>query len=207
MGQGGSAYYVDLQNPLQGSNPGHNRLLHAVRANPHFLPRATAGRARKHHRSRSRSIYFPGEDAVLTLTARNAGSAPLEVTAPFSAFGCFELSRLVSSSPWFRFLRGLCVRCGWSNQPLENGKKTGPVCQSPHIRPTQRLATSGRRPGRSLVSAYPRQPASSEKPSIGDRQSKVARATCQTPREARVPESERDQWKRQSLPQHHRTSR
>ena len=27
-----------------------------------------------------RSIYFPGEDAVLTLTARNAGSAPLEVT-------------------------------------------------------------------------------------------------------------------------------
>ncbi|MFY9726959.1 MAG: hypothetical protein WAJ87_15790 [Bryobacteraceae bacterium] len=31
---------------------------------------------------------------MLTLTARNAGSAPLEVTAPFSAFGCFELSRL-----------------------------------------------------------------------------------------------------------------
>ncbi|MGB9458760.1 MAG: hypothetical protein WCB12_22125 [Bryobacteraceae bacterium] len=41
-----------------------------------------------------RSIYFPGEEAVLTLTARNAGSAPLEVAAPFSAFGCFELSRL-----------------------------------------------------------------------------------------------------------------
>ncbi len=41
-----------------------------------------------------RSVYFPGEEAVLTLTARNAGSAPLEVAAPFSAFGCFELSRL-----------------------------------------------------------------------------------------------------------------
>jgi len=41
-----------------------------------------------------RSVYFPGEEAVLTLTARNAGSAALEVASPFSAFGCFELSRL-----------------------------------------------------------------------------------------------------------------
>jgi hypothetical protein len=41
-----------------------------------------------------RSVYFPGEQAILTLTARNAGSAPLEVSSPFSAFGCFELSRL-----------------------------------------------------------------------------------------------------------------
>ncbi len=31
---------------------------------------------------------------MLTLTARNTGSVPLEVTSPFSAFGCFELSRL-----------------------------------------------------------------------------------------------------------------
>src|ERR1017187_6513529 len=44
-----------------------------------------------------RSVYFPGEEAVLTLTARNAGSAPLEVVSPFSAFGCFELSRLSPS--------------------------------------------------------------------------------------------------------------
>jgi len=44
-----------------------------------------------------RSVYFPGEEAVLTLTARNAGSAPLEVVSPFSAFGCFELSRLSST--------------------------------------------------------------------------------------------------------------
>ena len=41
-----------------------------------------------------RSVYFPGEGAALTLTARNAGAAPLEVASPFSAFGCFELSRL-----------------------------------------------------------------------------------------------------------------
>jgi hypothetical protein len=41
-----------------------------------------------------RSVYFPGEEAVLTLTTRNVGSAPLEVASPFSAFGCFELSRL-----------------------------------------------------------------------------------------------------------------
>ncbi len=41
-----------------------------------------------------RSVYFPGEEAVLTLTARNTGSAALEVASPFSAFGCFELSRL-----------------------------------------------------------------------------------------------------------------
>ena len=41
-----------------------------------------------------RSVYFPGEEAVLTLTARNTGSAPLEVASPFAAFGCFELSRL-----------------------------------------------------------------------------------------------------------------
>ncbi len=34
---------------------------------------------------------------MLTLTARNAGSAPLEVVSPFSAFGCFELSRLSST--------------------------------------------------------------------------------------------------------------
>jgi hypothetical protein len=41
-----------------------------------------------------RSVYFPGEEAVLTLTARNPGSAPLEVVSPFSAFGCFGLSRV-----------------------------------------------------------------------------------------------------------------
>ena len=44
-----------------------------------------------------RSVYFPGEEAVLTLTARNAGSAPLEVASPFSAFGCFGLSRVSPS--------------------------------------------------------------------------------------------------------------
>jgi len=44
-----------------------------------------------------RSVYFPGEDAVLTLIAHNAGSTPVEVTAPFSAFGCFELSRVSAS--------------------------------------------------------------------------------------------------------------
>jgi hypothetical protein len=44
-----------------------------------------------------RSIYFPGEEAVLTLTARNAGSTALEVASPFSAFGCFELSRVSPS--------------------------------------------------------------------------------------------------------------
>jgi len=41
-----------------------------------------------------RSVYFPGEEAVMTLSARNAGSTSLEVASPFSAFGCFELSRL-----------------------------------------------------------------------------------------------------------------
>jgi len=41
-----------------------------------------------------RSVYFPGEEAVLTLTARNAGSAALEVVSPFSAYGCFGLSRV-----------------------------------------------------------------------------------------------------------------
>jgi len=44
-----------------------------------------------------RSIYFPGEQAVLTLTARNAGSGPLEVVSPFAAFGCFQLSRVSPS--------------------------------------------------------------------------------------------------------------
>jgi hypothetical protein len=41
-----------------------------------------------------RSVYFPGEEAAMTLTARNAGSTALEVASPFSAFGCFGLSRL-----------------------------------------------------------------------------------------------------------------
>jgi hypothetical protein len=44
-----------------------------------------------------RNVYFPGEEAVLTLTARNAGSAPLAVASPFSAFGCFKLSRVSPS--------------------------------------------------------------------------------------------------------------
>ena len=44
-----------------------------------------------------RSVYFPGEEAVLTLTARNAGSAPLEVVSLFSAYGCFGLSRVSPS--------------------------------------------------------------------------------------------------------------
>jgi hypothetical protein len=44
-----------------------------------------------------RGIYFPGEEAVLTLTARNAGSAPLAVASPFSALGCFGLSRISPS--------------------------------------------------------------------------------------------------------------
>jgi len=44
-----------------------------------------------------RSIYFPGEDAVLTLAARNAGTAPVDAAAPSSTFGCFELSRVSAS--------------------------------------------------------------------------------------------------------------
>jgi len=44
-----------------------------------------------------RNIYFPGEEAVLTLTARNASSAPMAVASPFSAFGCFKLSRVSPS--------------------------------------------------------------------------------------------------------------
>jgi len=44
-----------------------------------------------------RSIYFPGEEAVLTLTARNAGSTSLSVASPFSALGCFGLSRISPS--------------------------------------------------------------------------------------------------------------
>jgi hypothetical protein len=44
-----------------------------------------------------RSVYFPGEEAVLTLTARNAGSAAVEVASPFAAFGCFGLSRVSPS--------------------------------------------------------------------------------------------------------------
>jgi hypothetical protein len=41
-----------------------------------------------------RSVYFPGEEAILTLAARNTNAAPLEVVAPFSSLGCFELSRV-----------------------------------------------------------------------------------------------------------------
>ncbi|MGA2039904.1 MAG: hypothetical protein ABSH42_11550 [Bryobacteraceae bacterium] len=56
-----------------------------------------------------RSVYFPGEEAVLTLTARNAGSAPLEVVSPFSAFGCFELSRLAPTGSLIPiFARPVC---------------------------------------------------------------------------------------------------
>jgi len=39
-----------------------------------------------------RSVYFPGEAAVLTLTAQNLGSTPIQVSEPSS--GCFELSRV-----------------------------------------------------------------------------------------------------------------
>ena len=56
-----------------------------------------------------RSVYFPGEEAVLTLTARNAGSFPLEVASPFSAFGCFGLSRLSSTGSLVSlFARPVC---------------------------------------------------------------------------------------------------
>jgi hypothetical protein len=44
-----------------------------------------------------RSVYFPGEQAVLTITARNTSSGPLEAVSPFAAFGCFQLSRVSSS--------------------------------------------------------------------------------------------------------------
>jgi len=44
-----------------------------------------------------RSVYFPGEQAALTVTARNTGTSPLEVASPFAAFGCFQLSRVSSS--------------------------------------------------------------------------------------------------------------
>ena len=45
-----------------------------------------------------RATYFPGELAVLTLSARNPQRTPLEVPEPFaSTTGCFDLSRLANS--------------------------------------------------------------------------------------------------------------
>jgi hypothetical protein len=45
--------------------------------------------------SLDRATYFPGEDAVLTLTARNSQRTRLEVPEPFgSTTGCFDLSKL-----------------------------------------------------------------------------------------------------------------
>jgi hypothetical protein len=45
-----------------------------------------------------RATYFPGEETVLTLTARNPQPTPLEVPEPFAATtGCFDLSKLTST--------------------------------------------------------------------------------------------------------------
>lgn len=45
--------------------------------------------------SLDRATYFPGEHAVMTLSARNPQRTPLEVPEPFTATnGCFDLSRL-----------------------------------------------------------------------------------------------------------------
>lgn len=76
-----------------------------------------------------RSVYFPGEEAVLTLTARNAGSAPLEVVSPFSAFGCFELSRLSPSGSLVPiFARPVCplrlVEPAGSKMVLASGEES-----------------------------------------------------------------------------------
>jgi len=42
--------------------------------------------------SLDRSVYFPGEEAILTLTVHNPGSSPVDVAVTLS--GCFELSRV-----------------------------------------------------------------------------------------------------------------
>ena len=56
-----------------------------------------------------RSVYFPGEQAMLTVTARNTGTGPLEVASPFAAFGCFQLSRVSSSGTLVSlFTRPVC---------------------------------------------------------------------------------------------------
>jgi len=48
--------------------------------------------------SLDRTTYFPGEEAVVTLTARNPQRTPVEVPAPFAtATGCFDLSKLAST--------------------------------------------------------------------------------------------------------------
>ncbi|HMD70544.1 MAG TPA: hypothetical protein VKF41_04335 [Bryobacteraceae bacterium] len=48
--------------------------------------------------SLDRATYFPGEEAVLTLSARNTQRTPLEVPEPFAATnGCFDLSKLASN--------------------------------------------------------------------------------------------------------------
>ena len=48
--------------------------------------------------SLDRATYFPGEEAVLTLSARNPQRTPLEVSEPFaSTTGCFDLSKLAGN--------------------------------------------------------------------------------------------------------------
>jgi len=48
--------------------------------------------------SLDRATYFPGEEAVLTLTARNPQRTPMEVPEPFAnTTGCFDLSKLAST--------------------------------------------------------------------------------------------------------------
>jgi hypothetical protein len=48
--------------------------------------------------SLDRATYFPGEEAVLTLSARNTQRTPLEVPEPFAAStGCFDVSKLAST--------------------------------------------------------------------------------------------------------------
>ncbi len=47
--------------------------------------------------SLDRATYFPGEESVVTLAARNTQRTPLEVPEPFAATnGCFDLSKLAS---------------------------------------------------------------------------------------------------------------
>lgn len=71
-----------------------------------------------------RATYFPGEAAVLTLTARNPQRTPLEVAEPFAATtGCVELSKLAG---------------GGSFVPL-----SGPVCPFRAIEPSSARTVFG----------------------------------------------------------------
>lgn len=56
-----------------------------------------------------RATYFPGEAAVVTLTARNPLRTPLEVPEPFGATtGCFDLSKLAGSGSFVPLSGPVC---------------------------------------------------------------------------------------------------